>query len=294
MHHLTRNSLRIVHLDDSDDFTHVTAVFLKLRGFTEPVIRFNCGQKALDYLSKVESTRAPHVILLDLLMPGLSGWDVLRWLRENYRNRAVPVYILTSAEEAETRQAALDAGATAYHCKSDLFHDLICDLELEMALYNHKHLEEMKRLGEIMAELALQGGDSAEMVVLADAAGLVEWVNDAFVHACGYTLEEVRGKKPGDLLRGPESEPASIELLHHAVHAACGCECRITQYRKNGTTYPVHLSLCPVFGEGILRGFLAIGQDLSACAAPPPCPTVLDGLEASEPREAQSNVAPSL
>ena len=294
MYHLTRNSLRIVHLDDSDDFTHVTAVFLRLRGFTEPVVRFNCGKKAVDYLAKVEPARAPHVVLLDLSMPGLSGWDVLRWLRENYRNRAVPIYILTSTEEQETRLAALDAGATAYHCKSDLFHDLVCDLEQEMALYNHKHLDEMKRLGEIMAELALQGGDSVEMVVLADAGGRVEWVNDAFVHASGYTLEEVCGKKPGDLLQGPESEPASIELLHHAVHAACECECRITHHRKNGTTYPVHISLCPVFAEGVLRGFLAVGRDLSACAVPPACPTVLDGAGASERREAQSKVVPSL
>jgi PAS domain S-box-containing protein len=294
MYHLTRNSLRIVHLDDCDDFTHVTAVFLRLRGFTEPVVRFNCGKKAVDYLSKVEPGRAPHVILLDLSMPGLSGWDVLRWLREDYRNRAVPVYILTSSEEPGVRLAALEAGATAYHCKSDLFHDLICDLEQEMALYNHKHMDEMKLMGEIMAELALQGGASADMVVLADPGGGVEWVNDAFVHACGYTLEEVRGKKPGDLLRGPESEPASIELLHHAVHAACECECRITHHRKNGTTYPAHISLCPVFGEGVLRGFLAVGQDLSACASWPGSMATVDFAGTSEHREAQPKVVPSL
>ncbi len=116
---------------------------------------------------------------------------------------------------------------------------------------------------EIFAELALMGEHAEDMVVLTDAEGHVEWVNDAFVRTCGYTREELRGQKPGPLLQGPASDRAAIELLHAAFHSARPCECRIINYKKDGTPYPVFISVGPVYSGGRLEGFLAVERDLS-------------------------------
>jgi PAS domain S-box-containing protein len=116
---------------------------------------------------------------------------------------------------------------------------------------------------ETMGELALMGRYAAEMIVLTDIKGLIEWVNESFVRTSGYTLQELRGKKPARLLQGPESDHVAIKILRHAVHSALPCECRITNYRKSGAPYPVHISLGPVFGNGGLEGFLAVEKDFS-------------------------------
>ena len=120
----------------------------------------------------------------------------------------------------------------------------------------------------IFAELALMGKHTDEMVVLTDAKGRVKWVNTAFTRTCGYTLRELRGKKPGAILQGPESNREAVALLHQAVHSARPCECRMINYKKDGSTYPVHISLGPVFDEGKLGGFLAVEKDLTAETAP--------------------------
>ena len=263
MNHLTKNSLRIVHVDDVEAFVQITETFLKHSGFTQPIVRFNRGIKAVEYLTAVDPAHAPHVILLDLKMPGMSGMEVLRWLRNHYRERTVPVYILTSSESEEDQIEAMEAGATQYHYKTDLYSQLVKDLDQEIALYNHKHLEEMKQLCEIMAELALEGDYWADMVILTNTEGRIEWVNEPFVQACGYSLGELRGKKPGDLLQSPKSGGAAIEMIHHAVHTVSECDCRIINYRKDGSTYPVYVSLGPVFNHGTHEGFLAVEHDLS-------------------------------
>jgi two-component system, NtrC family, sensor kinase len=83
------------------------------------------------------------------------------------------------------------------------------------------------------------------------------------VRVCGYALEEMRGKKPGQVLQGPESDPVAIKQLHDAVHSVGPCECQIINYKKDGTPYPVYISLGPIFSDGKLEGFLSLEQDLS-------------------------------
>jgi len=117
-----------------------------------------------------------------------------------------------------------------------------------------------------LPNLAMMGEYANLMIVLTDTQGKVHWANDYFVTTCGYSLPELRGQKPGALLQGPESDPAAIRTLHDAVHSAQPCACQITNYKKNGTPYPVYISVLPLFDEGIHRGFIAMEQDLSPVA----------------------------
>ncbi len=61
--------------------------------------------------------RRPDLILLDMMMPGRSGLDVLRELRGDRSLAEVPVIMLTARTQAADRQAAEDAGATRFLAK---------------------------------------------------------------------------------------------------------------------------------------------------------------------------------
>ena len=54
-------------------------------------------------------------------------------------------------------------------------------------------------------------------VIITDAQGCIEWVNEAFTRISGYVLEEMQGKKPGDVLQGPQTDPLTIAQLRSAL-----------------------------------------------------------------------------
>jgi PAS domain S-box-containing protein len=259
---LARHSLRIVHVEDDDHFAGISAQALRLAGFTQPIVRCHDGILALHYFSSIQPELAPHAIILDLNMPNMNGLEVLHWLRKSHTEQDVAVYLLTSSEERADKEQAATDGVTEYLLKSHLFAELIENLDQLIATINAHRLENARRMGDVMADLAFLGEHSAEMVVLIDHLGFIAWVNESFVRTCGYTSEELRGKKPAMVLKR-HADPAAAELLHSAVESALPCECRTTNYRKDGTPYPTHISLGPVFENNRLEGYLAVEQDLS-------------------------------
>jgi len=59
----------------------------------------------------------PTLILLDLMLPGMSGWEVARRLRQSPRTRDVPVIAVSALARAQEREAAVHAGCDAYLAK---------------------------------------------------------------------------------------------------------------------------------------------------------------------------------
>ena len=88
-------------------------------------------------------------------------------------------------------------------------------------------------------------------LVITGPNGLVQWVNPAFSAMCGYTLEELRGKKLGPILQGEKTDRATAERLRRAVHGFRPCREVILNYRKNGDPYLVEIALTPILnGDG--------------------------------------------
>lgn len=78
------------------------------------VVAVSSGTKAID----VAMTEPPDVVLLDLMLPGqFDGFEVCRRLRENPETQHVPVVIISALDDAESREKASLAGATAYYTK---------------------------------------------------------------------------------------------------------------------------------------------------------------------------------
>jgi len=141
---LERDSLRIVHVEDDNDFAHLSEIFLKRAGFKQPIIRCNDGARALKYFSTIEPEHAPHIILLDLHMPHMNGLEVLHWLRHHYSERDVAVYLLTSSEDPGDIRRAAAGGVTKYLFKTPLFDELVQNLDHLIAISNNQTLKDPK------------------------------------------------------------------------------------------------------------------------------------------------------
>lgn len=100
---------RVLVVDDEEKFCRIVLEFLKGRGY-EAVAASN-GSEALQLVERF----SPEVVLLDLIMPGLSGLDLLKLVR----SRLFPprVIIVTATDTEEVAQQVLREGAEAYVCK---------------------------------------------------------------------------------------------------------------------------------------------------------------------------------
>lgn len=100
--------------------------------------------------------------------------------------------------------------------------------------------------------------------VRTDANGHIVEINPAFSGLCGYTFNEIRGRKPGSLLQGSETTEDSILALRNAIRSRQSCSVEMVNYHKNQTTYRVQIDLSPRFNLlGDLEGFEALERKLS-------------------------------
>lgn len=103
------------------------------------------------------------------------------------------------------------------------------------------------------------------IVIVADAEGNISWVNNAFINSTGYTLEEARGKKPGDLLQGRDSNPETIRYMNERLMSGQGFEAEMVNYTKGGQTYWIAIEVQPVLDEqGKLTNYVALETDITA------------------------------
>lgn len=110
----------ILLVEDNPDDEELTLRALKKNNIKNEVVVATNGVEALDYLFAEgmhagRDTRVmPQVILLDLKLPKLDGFDVLRRMRSDERTKLLPVVILTSSDEEQDRINGYGLGANSY------------------------------------------------------------------------------------------------------------------------------------------------------------------------------------
>lgn len=113
------------------------------------------------------------------------------------------------------------------------------------------------------AKLSLVARETTNSVIITDGDGFIEWVNEGFTRATGYTLEETLGVKPGHLLQGPDTDPEAVRLMHEALARGEGFDVEILNYRKDGTPFWVEISCQAIQEPGQPKKFIAIENDIT-------------------------------
>jgi two-component system alkaline phosphatase synthesis response regulator PhoP len=102
---------RVLVVDDEDDIRELCRVNLEFEGYE--VIDAADGEAALQ-LARREN---PDVIFLDLMMPKMDGWDVLRHLKEDDATAAIPVILLTAKTGENEQMRGWSEGILEYVSK---------------------------------------------------------------------------------------------------------------------------------------------------------------------------------
>ena len=118
--------------------------------------------------------------------------------------------------------------------------------------------------GRLLARLdAHPQQTSEEGFVMTGPDGLVQWINPAFTAMCGYTLDELHGKKLGPILQGRDTDHGSADRMRRAVYESRPCTETILNYHKNGQPYWVEIAITPILDDaGAMRWFVARGREV--------------------------------
>jgi CheY-like chemotaxis protein len=111
---MREQSKRILLVEDDRFLRKAAEATLRRHGFT-----VNTAVDGEDALQQVQR-ESPDLILLDLIMPKLQGFEVLRILKQDPSTQQIPVIVLSNlGQESDVRQA-LEGGAAAYFVKANL------------------------------------------------------------------------------------------------------------------------------------------------------------------------------
>ena len=98
------------------------------------------GEEALDWLNE----RPFDLILMDVMMPGMNGYEVCRKIKENSNLSSIPIIFLTARTETEDIVRGFEAGAVDYVTKPFRTTELLSRVKTHMKIqWQHKELEEL-------------------------------------------------------------------------------------------------------------------------------------------------------
>ncbi len=116
---------------------------------------------------------------------------------------------------------------------------------------------QLKILSSIAAE-------NTNGVVISDKEGNVEWANKSFERITGYTLDELKGTKPGKYLQGKDTNPETVNYLRKQIRAGEPFVCEILNYHKSGRPYWLRIQGQALKDQdGKIVKYFAIEEDIT-------------------------------
>ncbi|MHA4871022.1 EAL domain-containing response regulator [Duganella sp. PWIR1] len=231
-------------------------------------------------------SRPPELILLDIRMPGIDGFEVCRRLKATPELSQVPVIFLSAQHDTDDKVRGFELGAVDFIAKPFQAEEILARtdahvklgraqkaLASERALLEERVAErtaelakevEQRRANEEFLRLASQVFEATQdAIVVTDREGHIVATNPAFTQISGYTAAEVQGQSVG-LLHAGDADASSFGAMVQSVVATGHWSGEILARRKNGDTYPGLLSASVVRDEdGSVINHVAVFMDIT-------------------------------
>lgn len=106
--------------------------------------------------------------------------------------------------------------------------------------------------------------DNILSVVTTDTRSVITWANNSFCKMTGYEMEEIIGKKPSDIVHGPETNKVTLHYLKRQIASKKPFNAEMINYRKDGTKFWVRIKGQPILNpQGEMTGFFALQEDIT-------------------------------
>jgi PAS domain S-box-containing protein len=250
------------------------ANLLSMRAILEPldqeIIEARSGEEALRQLLSNDVS----VILLDIQMPGLDGFEVARLVRGREKERHTPIIFLTAFEDHRFSIAeAYSLGAIDYLMKPIVPTVLVAKVSFFVELYQKAELlkqlsaEEREKGRESEARRAAMLETALDSIISIDHESRIVEFNPAAEAMFGYRKSDVLGALMPELIMPPRYHNVHYcgvaRFLETGYGPLLGSHMEISALRADGVEFPIELSIVP-HGSGPAPLFTAYVRDITA------------------------------
>lgn len=262
----------ILIVDDQPENLKVLTQMLSQKGYK--LRKAISGEIAL----KSAFSKPPSLVLLDIKMPGMDGYEVCQQLKENPATAEIPIVFISALDEPLNKVRAFEIGGSDYITKPFQIQEVIARVDLQLRLqHQKKQLTEKNR--QLQQEIAIREKVERHLrildkaiaacrngVVIADATrpdNPIIYVNPAFEKITGYSASEVLGKN-SRFLQGKDRAQPGLETIRKTLKNNDNCSVSLRNYKKDGTLFWNEVSISPVRNcEGVVTHYIGIQSDIS-------------------------------
>ncbi len=260
--HVNENNILIV--DDTPDNLTVLTRMLNDQGYTvRPAINGHIALKAVQ-------KNPPDLILLDIMMSDIDGYEVCRRLKRDETTRDIPVIFVSALDEAMDKVKAFKIGGVDYVTKPFQAEEVVIRVQTHLNLRNmQKQLQEQNAwlqqeiverkkaedsLRESEQRLRKLTSAAQDAIMMVDHNGKISFWNEAAERIFGYSKAEVIGRELHRFIthsRYYEAYKKGFPAFQKTGQGAMlGKTLEVTAVRKDGTEFPIELSLSAVQMQG--------------------------------------------
>ncbi|MGF1777696.1 ATP-binding protein [Vibrio nomapromontoriensis] len=142
-----------------------------------------------------------------------------------------------------------------------------CYLYRKQLIHQYK---ERKLIADLLVKekershLAMVVEHASDAIIITDKQGNTSWVNAAFEAISGFSLNEVIGKKPGDMLQGDETSPSEVTRISKELKLGNTVKSELINYNKSGQPYWIDIVITPILdANNQVEQFIAVERDSS-------------------------------
>lgn len=247
-----------------------------------------CATNGKDAI-KLASNSQPDLILLDVMMPEMDGYEVCRCLKSDEKFKDIPIFFLTANTEEEEEEKGLSCGAVDYISKpfsaTVLQHKIRIHIELKLHRENLQkiikkrdtqvsdsnarlHQETAERL-QIQKDLIEQQAyfsqlfeKSPHAIMILEPSGKIVEVNQGFEKIFGYPEEELKGRYDINCIVPEEMIPEN-EIFYQSILAGNTISKETFRFNRKRELIPVSFLGYPAVVNGKIEGLFVLYKDIS-------------------------------
>jgi PAS domain S-box-containing protein len=262
--HMEKLLQRILIVDDEP--ANIT-ILGNLLGDLYTILVANTGKNGIRLACAVPP---PDVILLDIMMPDMDGYEVCRILQADLRTCSIPIIFITALSSVDDENRGLALGAVDYIHKpfnnsivrSRVKTHLHLKRQRDQLLKQQQELDSSHQLNRMILETASEG------IFGINKGCNITFINPAALRMIGYREEEVLGKNSCSVMHHTKDDGSKrIPVECPACQALfTGKSLEVNQdlyWGQDGLSFPVTFSVAPAFKDGAIVGAVIVFRDIT-------------------------------
>jgi len=277
---MRRNIILVV--DDNPNNLRLLHRVLQEAGYK--VYSANSGSYALSIIEQEQ----PNLILLDIRMPNMNGFEVCKHLKGDPKTKDIPIIFISALDEAADKVHALKIGGIDYVTKPFQVPEVLARVKNQLDLQQaqkalrslNTNLEDKVQQRTTQLEKTLQQAlenqrkfevlfnSIMEGIIIINQQGMIENINPAVERMFGYRLQALLGQNVEQLMLTPYQQKSNDYLtpykpVNEHIHPIIGQGKDLYGMRQDGSTFPLEVNVTKLQLDQSLK-FVSVIRDITA------------------------------